>query len=603
MKPSYCLLLILWLCMGSTTFARKPMEVTSHHGTNTANPADSNLYCQGQRQQTHGQCAKVAFISDPHIMDVERLPELVRTMNVQVQSTRLFNENIFALRAALDDAVHKGASLVVISGDMTDDGQLLNQQAAANILSEYEQRHGVRFFMTVGNHDPKSPFGTATTEKNFLATDGSTTAIYSKRPSDNRNDESTAVKVDPLLRSAGYDEELECYHAFGFMPRPDYLFWSTPFATYDYEHYTYDKAVEAGATQHRRFTYCDSISTIDPSYVVEPLEGLWLLSIDAGVYLPERQADGTTLFRNSAIGYNNVLEHKHHLLPWVRKVTAEAKRLGKTLVSFSHYPLGDFNDGASEVIRRAWGDGTFDIDRVPTTAVVDSFMAAGLQLHFAGHMHVNDTAIRSDSLGHRLVNIQTPSLATCMPAYKLLTINQGHHFHVQTVLVDSVPGFNSLFPRYQKELDFAALHGKEVIWSKEALRSRSYQEFCDWQFRDLTRLRFIKRDLPEVLRKELPSMTGEDLYRRALVKEWQKYMAIEPMPWTGFDLILDLYRLHYSDGLALKLIPQERIDQYQKVFKALRESKEQSPFMQQMRDLSIIFDLFLHDEASVDFYI
>ena len=66
---------------------------------------------------------RIAFISDAHVQDVVGHPELIRTMDVQMRSTRLFNENYFALLSALDDVVGKGIKLVVLPGDLTDDGQ------------------------------------------------------------------------------------------------------------------------------------------------------------------------------------------------------------------------------------------------------------------------------------------------------------------------------------------------------------------------------------------------------------------------------------------------------------------------------------------------
>ena len=51
---------------------------------------------------------RIAFISDAHIQNIVDYPELVRSMEVQVQSTRLFNENYYALIAALEDAAKRG---------------------------------------------------------------------------------------------------------------------------------------------------------------------------------------------------------------------------------------------------------------------------------------------------------------------------------------------------------------------------------------------------------------------------------------------------------------------------------------------------------------
>ena len=79
------------------------------------------------------------------------------------------------------------------------------------------------------------------------------------------------------------------------------------------------------------------------------------------------------------------------MLPWGRKVVEGARKRHKTLVGFSHYPLVEFNDGVSESVRRMWGDRCFDLHRVPETEVGEAFLQAGRRLHFAGHMHVNDT--------------------------------------------------------------------------------------------------------------------------------------------------------------------------------------------------------------------
>lgn len=66
---------------------------------------------------------QIAFISDAHIQDIDGHPERVRSMEVQVQSTRLFNENYYAFLTALDDVARRNIRLVVLSGDLTDNGQ------------------------------------------------------------------------------------------------------------------------------------------------------------------------------------------------------------------------------------------------------------------------------------------------------------------------------------------------------------------------------------------------------------------------------------------------------------------------------------------------
>ena len=523
---------------------------------------------------------QIAFISDAHIQDVDGHAERVRSMEVQVQSTRLFNENYYALLAALDDVARRNIRWVVLPGDLTDNGQFFNQQKIKNILHSYTQRKGMRFFVTTGNHDPALPLGLMQKNAHFLAADGS--------------------RVTREDSCAGYVSQMECYADFGFFPRKDDCYWESPFTSYTYDKYSYEDACRESVLSKRNYTLCDSLTATDASYLVEPVDGLWLLAIDGGVYLPKEMKDGKWSYQGSSAGYNLVLKHKPFLLPWVRKVVEEAQKRHKTLVAFSHYPLVDFNDGVSESVRQMWGDRRFDLHRVPEAEVSEAFLQAGLRLHFAGHMHVNDTGIWEGKDGKHLYNIQVPSIATYVPAYKILTIENDEVFRVETVTLDTVPGFDSLFPLYRAEYQSDSLRGYSPVWNKEILSARTYGEFCDYQFRDLVRLRFIPRDLPESWRacldftgaRMLKAVSGEDKANNA--------------NWTGWcmkDLVLDVYRLRYAERLALKDIPETRLAAYRYLFDRARISPLRSVEVEIVNGLGTLFLAFLNGEPCQNFVI
>lgn len=523
---------------------------------------------------------QIAFISDAHIQDVDGHAERVRSMEVQVQSTRLFNENYYALLAALDDVARRNIRWVVLPGDLTDNGQFFNQQKIKNILYSYTQRKGMRFFVTTGNHDPALPFGLMQKNAHFLAADGS--------------------RVTREDSCAGYVSQMECYADFGFFPRKDDCYWESPFTSYTYDKYSYEDACRESVLSKRTYTLCDSLTATDASYLVEPVDGLWLLAIDGGVYLPKEMKDGKWSYQGSSAGYNLVLKHKPFLLPWVRKVVEEAQKRHKTLVAFSHYPLVDFNDGVSEHVRRIWGDRRFDLHRVPEAEVSEAFLQAGLRLHFAGHMHVNDTGIWEGKDGKHLYNIQVPSIATYVPAYKILTIESDEVFRVETVALDTVPGFDSLFPLYRAEYQSDSLKGHSPVWNKEILSARTYGEFCDYQFRDLVRLRFIPRDLPESWRacldftgaRMLEAVSGEDKSDDA---DWTD--------WCMKDLVLDLYRLRYAERLALEDIPRTRLAVYRYLFDRARISTFRSAEVEMVKGLGTLFLAFLNGEPCQNFVI
>lgn len=523
---------------------------------------------------------QIAFISDAHIQDVDGHAERVRSMEVQVQSTRLFNENYYALLAALDDVARRNIRWVVLPGDLTDNGQFFNQQKIKNILHSYTQRKGMRFFVTTGNHDPALPLGLMQKNAHFLAADGS--------------------RVTREDSCAGYVSQMECYADFGFFPRKDDCYWESPFTSYTYDKYSYEDACRESVLSKRTYTLCDSLTATDASYLVEPVDELWLLAIDGGVYLPKEMKDGKWSYQGSSAGYNLVLKHKPFLLPWVRKVVEEAQKRHKTLVAFSHYPLVDFNDGVSESVRQMWGDRRFDLHRVPEAEVSEAFLQAGLRLHFAGHMHVNDTGIWEGKDGKHLYNIQVPSIATYVPAYKILTIESDEVFRVETVMLDTVPGFDSLFPLYRAEYQWDSLKGHSPVWNKEILSARTYGEFCDYQFRDLVRLRFIPRDLPESWRacldftgaRMLEAVSGEDKSDDA---DWTD--------WCMKDLVLDLYRLRYAERLALEDIPRTRLAVYRYLFDRARISTFRSAEVEMVKGLGTLFLAFLNGEPCQNFVI
>lgn len=252
----------------------------------------------------------------------------------------------------------------------------------------------------------------------------------------------------------GYLEITDNLRGFGFYPNNKQKFWATPFSNYTSDNYTFDNASESAKLSNRVYEVALGYEVPDVSYVVEPVDGLWLMAIDGNVYIPKK--NGTEDSKNSknygeaSTGYNNVLSNKKHLIKWAEKISLEAKRKGKTLIAFSHFPMIDFNDDASAEIKALLGPNKWQLNRVPVEEVAQLFADAGLKIHFGGHMHINDTGVRTTAKGNTLVNIQTPSLAAYIPAYKLLTFKKDNIVDIQTITIDEVPRFDELFDLYKK---------------------------------------------------------------------------------------------------------------------------------------------------------
>ncbi|NML58423.1 metallophosphoesterase [Chryseobacterium sp. RJ-7-14] len=525
---------------------------------------------------------QIAFLSDIHFQDLygsfsdndfkgitnpkTGKPTILRTMDAQLHSTRIFNENYFALLKALDDIAGKGIKIVTMPGDFSDDGQAYNLRGLHKILAKYHQQYGVEFYMTTGNHDPVGPFRQDSGKDDFLGEDGYPLGIYSKGNIGKTNRKITTRDI----AESGYLEILDELKDFGFYPKKNDLFWGTPFTKYSPKEYSYEKALQDVDYTKRMYNVTEGFPVPDLSYVAEPVQGIWLMAIDGNTYIPKNLHES---FRNpgnyngASIGYNNVLTHKKHLIDWVKRTLDEAKKNDKIVIAFTHYPMIDFNDGATPELKSLLGEKKWQMERVPEEDVAKAFAEAGLQIHFAGHMHINDTGIRNID-GSMLVNVQVPSLAAYIPAYKVLTIHSSDRFEVQTEVLNDVPRFNELFPLYEKEYNVLAKDGNKKLWNKDILKSSSYHDFMLFHLKELVRLRMIPDEWPKDFIEKTKNFTGEDLLLLIQTKDQLLKMKVDQQAyrkWKMEDLLLDLYKFQSADELAKKDIPSERLQQYKTI--------------------------------------
>ncbi|KPM32184.1 Calcineurin-like phosphoesterase [Croceitalea dokdonensis DOKDO 023] len=591
------------------------------------------LVSNAQLQPILGE-TKIAFMADVHFLDVhgtlgdvgykgilnprDSTYSLIRSMDAQLHSTRLFNENYFSFKAALDDAVKRGIKIIVLPGDFSDDGQPINIRGLKTVLNRYSREYGLSFFLTTGNHDPTRPFGDKGGKVDFLGEGGKAQPIMSQQGMFNANRKKEhPVIISKEVREMGYEEIVNELDLHGFFPKSVYRYWETPFSDYTYEEYSLEKATAASLLKNRWYQQGSNATPLpDVSYLVEPIEGVWLLALDANVYLPKTNPSE---YHGAGIGYNQVLKHKQHLVHWTREVAKEAKRLDKTLIAFSHYPMVDFNDGATEEMKLLFGENGLQVHRVPDQQVAEVFADAGLKIHFGGHMHLNDIGVHTSVNGNTLTNVQVPSLAVYKPAYTFIKLKNNGVLKLKTVVLDTVPDFDSFFKLYQEEHKYLKSLGDQQLWKTEILASKDYKTFTQWHLKELIRLRLLK-EWPEKLRKLLLNLNGAQLYvllhssiplsdsdfddnLKSLAKTavWKKAREAAEnrlqknglrlqdfLAWDGNDLIYDFYRIRMADSLAFEDISNERIQQYASFFKE-KEVLHNNPYLRELELFFIIF--------------
>lgn len=600
-----------------------------------------------QKSTTDIEGVSVAFMPDIHFHDIygnfgddtfQGLPTntvqgkqnaSIRSMRAQLQSTRLFNENYFALLAALDDIVKRKIKYVALPGDFSDDGQPLHMRGLKTILDKYHRQYGIEFFATPGNHDPTKPFSHPAGKLDYLGTEGKEQPIFSlqhpacEKKNHNSDKHRHAVACSDEVQELGYKPIMDLLGEHGFYPKASYHYFETPYTSDNKSRYDFSKAKHEAQFDNRQFEIChqgtsglykqrkekqphysDCYQLADSSYLVEPTPGLWLLAIDANVYQPKSGTDGNpqnaeNFLGSSDAGYNKVITHKAHLLEWITDVVLRAQTQHKTLIAFSHFPMQEFYDGASADIAQLMGEQKFQLSRIPSTNTSKMLAETGLKIHVAGHMHINDTGVYRGDNGKVLFNIQAPSLAAYIPAYKILSIKPDQQIEVETIVLKDVPRFDELFVHYHTEWKYLQSIDAPDIWDRKILQAKNYHQFTEWHLRELARLRFLPQEWPADIRELLLQLNGAQLLiisqlktdislaqiaalikhqdqDKSLASDWQlatkqattvakkSGLSLDSFStWTGADLSVDFYRLWNADQLALKDIHPQRFAHYE----------------------------------------
>lgn len=534
---------------------------------------------------------RVAIFADPHFHDVDFDPaaegggaRALRTLMDTTESTRIFNESGPAFRAALDDVVARGISLVVIAGDLTDDGQVFNWGAVKALLDEYRAK-GLRFYATPGNHDLFAMTGRHH-DKRFLLPDGNNRMVSS-------DPASNADVVTAAMHCPGYPVVMPMMVDLGYVPGSHDLHWETPYgANPDWDARSYQVRSPDGGT----------IATmLDASYLVEPIEGLWLLSLDANVYRPNNQdavdAGAPPFSDCTDVGWNAVLTDKPHLLAWAADVAQRARQAGKRLLAFSHYPVVDPLNGSSEAERRLLGDTGF-VRRMPDPAVAVALAAAGLEVHFSGHWHINNTASHRGADG-TIVNVAVPSLVAYPPGYKLVDIT-ADGLHIETIPVRQAAGYDGAFAFYATEANRIGLAADGLV------QAASHGDFIDAHLKALVLQRYLPKEWPADLAALVPLLSLDEVARLAEAEPIDA-AAFTPSPSSGeptlLQLVVDWYALRKGADLAKAAIPAARMARYCHLIALYAHSRDwpEGSLQRQLELLLSIMDRYLQREPSRTF--
>lgn len=500
---------------------------------------------------------KIAIIADPHYHEVfpgyrfdgpdfdGKPMAAIRTRTDSAASTRIFNESYFAFPAALDACVKDGIRTIAIAGDLTDDGQVATMDGALSLLRHYSEHHGVRFFLTPGNHDVFAMSGRHHTKAFYTRAGGVVSVTSDPQLAEG---EGTGLERGMFCRS--YADLAPFWAPYGIQRQEKDHYWECPFGVDDaFDKRMFEIASRDGSVIHRQ---------LDLSYLVEPEPGLWLVAVDANVFEPRSGCHDGSQFEavsdSTDAGWNSLVRLKPFILDWLASVSARAKVQGKTLVCFSHYPAIDTYDGTVADEDFLFG-ATQAVRRTPWTRTSNAVARTGIGIHFSGHLHVADTStIEVD--GTRLTNVALPSPVAFPPGFAVVTGDfKGVSVDLRRVEFDR---FDAFFPFYRNDAK------ADSSW----IEASSYGQFLYGHVAQLVRNRYLPHEWPTDLAGVFNQASLEDLFALAKIAEpvaAGDFVSQRGGGLSAIDLVVDWYAVRKGSEFALQFIPSNRLELYFKL--------------------------------------
>lgn len=180
---------------------------------------------------------------------------------------------------------------------------------------------------------------------------------------------------------------------------------------------------EEFAEIYKDFGFSEAIKR-DPGslgYVAEPMEGLWILGLDACRYRENQEGGHPVTSGKFSKGS----------LVWIEEVLEEAIRKDKAVLVMMHH--GALEHYAQQ--KKFYGE--YVVDGFNKVSAL--FAEKGARIVFTGHFHAQDISLRKFKNGRYVMDIETGSLVTYPCPYRLVTIGKEQVLKIESEFITSIP--------------------------------------------------------------------------------------------------------------------------------------------------------------------
>lgn len=285
------------------------------------------------------QNIKICVFTDSHYFDTSLLINDGQAFEDYLNFDRkLLRESYAITESLMDSLISEQPDLVLVSGDLTKDGELIAHQKMAAYFGELEAA-GAQVFVCPGNHDINNPHA--------VAFDYDTTY--------------PVPSVTPEIFKSVYEN-------FGF-----------------------NEAI--------------AVDTASLTYIVEPMPGLQILSMDICRY----DSNYIENYPKTSGGF------KPQVLKWVKDRIIDARSMGKVIIALQHHNMLEHFTNQKDI----FGEYVVDDWENVYTELAD----LGLKVVFTGHFHSQDIRSITSPLGNTLFDVETGSSVTWPCPYRIATLN------------------------------------------------------------------------------------------------------------------------------------------------------------------------------------
>lgn len=320
----------------------------------------------------------VSIISDPHVLDESLITDNESLKKELKIERKLVVESESLFKKALSLVDEAGSKFLIISGDISKEGELVSHQKSALLLRKWQEKDPDRkIFIIPGNHD-----------------------INSKRAYDYKND--TRISgTSPKEFYDIYDFIYNDQSVIEFYKNTDIF---KAYLKEINEKYTRDEKYSSFANG-----YLSYVARVKKEYKYD--NGLTIIMIDSSIYAADME-------QNHRDGVNNVIGSvSTEQLRWIADKIDEAKARNDMVIAVAHHSfIPNFRNQElvfSPFIIKEYKTKIKDSDpRLNGKTPIEVLADNGVKFIFTGHLHENGTAKFVSEEGNVIYDIQTGSPIT-----------------------------------------------------------------------------------------------------------------------------------------------------------------------------------------------